>query len=142
MRLTVIPLFVTSIIFFSSCSWISEQLNQEPKKQPALSPAKKKISSSTPLAEGIEVVWQVPGEKVDGFVVRFGYSKDSLTNDVKIPVSSLSVAQDPEFGPTYRYVVKDIEANRPIFVTLAAFRGEGLSEFSEIFEAGPLPAKK
>jgi hypothetical protein len=82
--------------------------------------------------EGIEITWEVPGEPVDGFVIRYGQSRGALSNEVKIAAGDLREESDPEYGPVYRYLIKDVSNATPLFVSIAAYKGDRISNFSDV----------
>jgi hypothetical protein len=81
--------------------------------------------------EGTEVTWESPSEPVDGFVVRYGEDPKRLDKEVKLSASDLKEEQDPEFGKVYRYVIRNTSPIKPLYVSIAAFKGDRLSDFSE-----------
>jgi hypothetical protein len=82
-------------------------------------------------SSGVEVTWEVPSDPVDGFVIRYGQDKAQLAKEVTILLSELRAERDSQYGPVYRYVIQDITSDQPIYVSVAAFKGETISEFSE-----------
>jgi hypothetical protein len=91
-------------------------------------------SENTKKNQGIQLTWEVPGEAVDGFVIRYGENKSSLSKEIKLTTSQLLEESDPEYGPVYRYVLKDVPAAGPMFFSIAAYKGDRISNFSEILE--------
>jgi hypothetical protein len=83
---------------------------------------------------GTEVVWEVPSEPVDGFIVRYGADPQHALREVKLPISSLREDRDPEYGPVYRYIIRSAPPTKLLYVSIAAFKGETVSEFSELVE--------
>lgn len=92
---------------------------------PAATPADK---------SGVEVLWEIPAEPVDGFVIRYGYDRASLLQEKKVSASQLERFEDARFGFVYRFVLKDVEPNKPVFVSLTAFNGSKLSAPSPAFQ--------
>ena len=43
--------------------------------------------------------------------------------------------RDPEFGPVYRYLIRDVENAQKLFVSIAAIKGQSVSNFSQVLEA-------
>lgn len=90
---------------------------------------------SQPLIEktstGIEVTWEVPSEPVDGFVIRYGEDRTQMNKETTILLSELRQERDEQYGPVYRYVIRDISSDSPIYVSVAAFKGDIISDFSE-----------
>jgi hypothetical protein len=110
---------------FSGCSLVENLLGAGPEV------TEQKTSSSRPNEGGIppvqvekrlglQVTWQVPSEP------------EELTTEKRITVDSLLREDDPEFGPVYRYTVSDIAPQSALFVSIAAYKGDRLSEFSEV----------
>ena len=122
---------------FSGCSLVENLLGAGPEV------TEQKTSSSRPNEGGIppvqvekrlglQVTWQVPSEPIDGFILRYGEKPEELTTEKRITVDSLLREDDPEFGPVYRYTVSDIAPQSALFVSIAAYKGDRLSEFSEV----------
>ena len=89
---------------------------------------------------GVEVTWEVPSEPTDGFVIRYGEDKTRLLKEVIVARSELREESDPQFGPVYRYTIRDVSHDRSIFVSIAAFRGDTVSDFSDVMEESKRPA--
>jgi hypothetical protein len=95
----------------------------------------KRSGITQPLIEkktsGIEVTWEVPSEPIDGFVIRYGEDKAQLTKETTILKSELREERDPQYGPVYRYTIRDVPSEAPLYVAVAAFKGDILSDFSD-----------
>lgn len=85
--------------------------------------------------QGIEVTWEMPSEPVDGFIIRYGSSPSSLSKEVTISARDIKEERDPEFGPVYRYLIRDVENAQKLFVSIAAVKGQSISNFSDVLEA-------
>jgi hypothetical protein len=85
--------------------------------------------------QGIEVTWETPSEPVDGFIIRYGTSPNSLTKEVTISAADMREERDPQYGPVYRYLIRDVENSKKLFVSIAAVKGQAVSNFSEVLEA-------
>jgi hypothetical protein len=85
--------------------------------------------------QGIEVTWETPSEPVDGFIIRYGSSPSSLTKEVTISSADIREVNDPEYGPVYRYLIRDVESSKKLFVSIAAVKGQSISNFSDVLEA-------
>jgi hypothetical protein len=86
-------------------------------------------------SNGIEVTWEVPSEPVDGFIIRYGDSPATLAREVTISSADIREETDPEFGPVYRYLIRDAADASRLFVSIAAVKGQAVSNFSEALEA-------
>lgn len=85
--------------------------------------------------QGIEVLWETPSEPVDGFIIRYGSSPNSLTKEVTLSATDIKEVNDPEYGPVYRYLIRDVENAKKLYVSIAAVKGQVVSDFSEVLEA-------
>ncbi len=72
---------------------------------------------------------------VEGYVIRYGSSRDNLENEVTIYTSELESLPDENHGMVFRYYITDIPADQPIFTEVTAFQGELQSEASDVYEA-------
>ncbi len=137
----------------AGCSYIPAipYLNENPTTQPAevaaanvppSRPSEAVATTSVPVhgidatlaSSDVEILWEVPEDTVDGFVVRYGTSRNQMTNEVKLTAAQLELRTDAERGNIYRHVLRDIPADREIFVDIAAFRGAEVSPPSRVFE--------
>ena len=98
----------------------------------ALKPRSTSNDNTAPNA--VELLWQIPTQPVDGFVIKLGYSRDHLDKELRVTTSALERFEDPKHGYVYRYVLSDIPRTHPLYVTIAARRGDAVSAPSEIFE--------
>jgi hypothetical protein len=85
----------------------------------------------------VEVIWAIPQEPVDGYIVRYGYNREDLKFEEKIASAKLDRYEDPQYGFVYRHVLKDVPPNSTVFVTLSAYTGKKISPPSPAFEVGP-----
>ena len=83
---------------------------------------------------GVEVLWEIPQEAVDGFVVRYGYDRSHMDHELKLTKADVSEVNDPEFGRAFRYVIQPTASEKPLFVSIASYKGELISDFSEVIE--------
>lgn len=91
----------------------------------------------TKKSVGLEVTWEVPAEPVDGFVVRYGTDRNNLSRESTVFLSELREERDDTYGPVYRYTIPNIKEISPIFVSVAAFKGDVISNFSDTIAETP-----
>lgn len=124
LAITLLVLTVTS-----GCSLIFDPSS---KKVPSRRDENGSVTS--PVLEqtesGIEVTWEVPSDPVDGFVIRYGEDKDNLTKEATIFKSELREERDSQYGPVYRYILRDASKTGKTYVAVAAFKGDVISDFS------------
>jgi len=81
----------------------------------------------------IEVLWQIPTQPVEGFIINYGFDKTALDQHVKIATQDLEKFEDPKYGFVFRYVLGDIPLSKTIYVSIAAYNGSKVSRPSEVF---------
>lgn len=126
----------TALLFASGCSLFNSSPNandsQRVVEEKALVDAQ---TAPEAPKQGIEVTWEMPSEPVDGFIIRYGSSPGALSKEVTISSRDIKEERDPEFGPVYRYLIRDVETAQKLFVSIAAVKGQSISNFSEVLEA-------
>lgn len=137
------PIILVTLVILSGCSLLFDRAPGGGKGA-ADSGASERGSGiregSIPVIQkklsGIEVMWEVPSDPVDGFVIRYGEERDKLNREATIFRSELREERDSDYGPVYRYILRDIPADSRIFVAVAAFKGEAVSDFSDVVAEG------
>lgn len=87
---------------------------------------------------GVEVLWSVSDEDIDGYILYYGDDSDKLTKEKRLPLDKLKKEQNTEHGTVFRYILTDVPEDESMFVSIAAYRGELVSEKSKTFEVGLL----
>jgi hypothetical protein len=125
-----------SLLFASGCS-LFQSSSPEPDSAKLLEEKALVEAQHAPEApkQGIEVTWETPSELVDGFIIRYGSSPNALTKEVTISSSDIREVNDPEYGPVYRYLIRDVDNVKKLFVSIAAVKGQAISNFSDVLEA-------
>jgi hypothetical protein len=85
----------------------------------------------------IEIIWSIPDQPVDGFVLHYGTEPGQLSSEMKISVADLEKYQDPERGAVYRYILSNVPPNKPVYVALSSYLGDASSSMSEVQEIRP-----
>lgn len=138
--------YVATFLVTTACSpkgFVSARIsaeNSQPDQNPhttpveieALKPTEKSQTKDAPSS--VELLWQIPTQPVDGFVIKLGYSREHLDKELRVNTSNLERFEDPKHGYVYRYVLRDIPRSHPLYVSMSAFRGENVSPASEVFE--------
>lgn len=137
MTKTLYPIALSlSLLFASGCSLFQ---SSPQKSDSSILLEEKAIIEAQHAPEapkqGIEILWETPSEPVDGFIIRYGSSPTSLTKEVTISASDIREVNDPEYGPVFRYLIRDVENSSKLFVSIAAVKGQSVSDFSEVLEA-------
>ena len=82
----------------------------------------------------IEVLWVVPKDPVDGFIIYYGYDRSDLRFMEKVYTSDIETVDDGQFGHVHRYALENVPPQKAMFVAISAFNGEQISERSPVFE--------
>lgn len=85
----------------------------------------------------VEIVWQIPAEPVDGFVISYRFDNGAPGKEIRVSPGELGKYEDDKVGFVYRYLLHDIPSNRGILVSIAAFRGGEVSKPSQIVKVEP-----
>ena len=122
----VLPLFLLIVIFLvAGCAVQSDQAEPEVPE----------IDTGTDTAlkqSDVEIVWQVPEESVDGFVLYYGYEEAALDSEVSVSVDQIEQLDDPDYGKLYRYVLEGVVPDKTVYVAIASVQGDTTSERSEV----------
>jgi hypothetical protein len=92
---------------------------------------------AAPSRTNVELVWQVPEDPVDGFIVHYGFQRGSLDHEIKVPSAQLERFEDPSYGFVFRYVLKEVPADETVYVAIAAYKGNTVSQTGDVFEVKP-----
>lgn len=128
-RLLLATLALVFINLQGCSSWFNLGAPEAPKTGAGNSSLSQPVLEKT--TTGIEVTWEVPSEPVDGFVIRYGENKTQMLKEATILLSELRQERDEQYGSVYRYIIRDINSDQPVYVSIAAFKGDVISEFSD-----------
>ena len=95
-------------------------------------------TGQTATTPDVLVIWAIPTTPVDRYTIRYGFTRDSLTESLNVTTDSLEKYQDPVHGFVYKYILKGVPEDRTIFVSLIAHTGSDSSPPSAVFE---IPAR-
>jgi len=125
--LCLIPLFACSTLERGTDSKATPASDASQRRSGARE--KNPTKARSPI-EGAQVTWESPSEPVDGFVIRYGETPQKLEKELRVATSELHQEDDPEYGPVYRYVIRNVPKSSNLYVAVAAFKGERISDFS------------
>jgi hypothetical protein len=80
----------------------------------------------------VEILWQVPGEAVAYYHLRYGTEKNALNKKAKVAVRDLEKVDHPDHGSLYRYVLPGVPAEKTVYFTIQAENQFGLSPESPV----------
>jgi hypothetical protein len=134
-----LPLSLLLFVTLNGCTLFNNERGMSPVRDADLPTSQQGSEESSVVSpgptrktvDGTEITWESPSEPVDGFVIRYGEDPKRLDKEVKLSATDLREEQDPEFGKVYRYVIRNVSPVKPLYVSIAAFKGDRLSDFSE-----------
>lgn len=128
---------------FNSTANPAETSAESPTESPAQlpPPTEQQVKSDE---SSVEIIWAIPQDPVDGFIIRYGITKAKLDHELKLKTNEIEKFQDPSHGQVYRHRIEKLSSREPVFVSLIAFtstptKGEVLSSPTEIIEVAPAP---
>jgi len=117
----------------------------EKEKQEASQPAETARISIEQLRKeserevpGLEILFEVPSLAPEAFLIHYGYSRDNLNFEQKIPVAELVQVEHPQFGTVYRYVLENIPPDKTVYLSLSSMSGSEILPPGQVFEVEPL----
>lgn len=133
--------FITISLICSACGLLDSTPPAEEAviSTPFKSPSSKvstpnQAESPNPETESAEVVWRDNPELADGFIIKSGPAKDSLGAEVRVRKEEVQSQFINSTEAHYRYVLKDIPRGAKLYVSIASFKGDSTSPFSEARE--------
>ena len=138
MRRSSLTFLVLISLIFSGCSlWrgksgSDEQQTGNGKSQQLSKVGIRQGADRNPVTD-VEILWGIPAQPVDGFVIYYGYEAENLPYQQKVAVGDLGKFEDDKFGFVYRFVLKGIPANKDLKVSIAAISDGKITPPSDVF---------
>ncbi len=144
-----IQLFWPSLVMLfslSGCSYFSDQQAPPVPPQTLQAPQEQAAPEAVSAMEVpdkqqarldknyIEILWAIPSDSVDGYLIRYGYARDKLEFERKLSLDQVETFEDAKHGFVYRHLLEDIAPDKKLYLSLVSLRGELQSEPSEILE--------
>ena len=82
----------------------------------------------------IEVVWAIPDEKVEGYVINYGFEANQMDRVIKLKSANLEKFEDKNYGFVFRYVLSGIPRARTVYIAISAYNGTMVSAPSKVFK--------
>ncbi len=118
----------------------AEKNAQHPIKTSAghvsIEPMATPVPTESPYSK-VELIWAVPPQSVEAFVIYYGTDAATLDQQVKVVVTDLDKYEDPEKGQVFRYVLDNLPKKQSVFFSVAPVSGETVSERSPVVEVTP-----
>jgi hypothetical protein len=82
---------------------------------------------------GVEVTWDVPEESVDGYIIYSGTEENVFDSEIHVKLAELQTLLPNK----YSYIIAPVNPEKPLYVAIAAKKGESVSPKSEAQELRP-----
>ncbi len=138
MKIKTVKLFcLLLVITFSSCSFfqnkpttdVNESLDTKEQTETIINEKLKNTDNNS----DVEILWLIPDEPTDGFILSYGFSEDKITNDLKLFSDQITVISDPVYKKVYKHILRGFPKNKIIYLQLVAFKNGEFSKPSKIF---------
>lgn len=150
-RHKIIPLLL-ALCCTSACSFWTGPVEEPKEAEPSseISPATPAPAKALPETSSVEVkelvppkkqpthveiIWAVPKEQVDSYVIRYGYDISHLDQQVIVYRSALHEEKHAKHGSVFRYVIEKVKPGRQIYVSMWSVRGDESSAPTAVMEA-------
>ena len=90
----------------------------------------------------VEILWAIPKEPVDSYVIKYGLDEELLDKQLSLKVAEIEKYEDEKFGFVFRHLVSDVPQDRAIFVAIASEKDGKRSEFTNVFKVNPSERKE
>jgi hypothetical protein len=140
MKNSLLALLVGASLSVSGCSLFESKPSN--KAAGAEQAARSLATLVKKTTSGLSITWEVPSEPTDGFIIRYGDDRAQLSKELVIMTSDLQEEQDAQAGPVYRYIIKNVPRDKQLYVSIAAFKGGTVSDFSEPAQESSAPAQQ
>lgn len=82
----------------------------------------------------VELVWEIPSGSVEGYIIRYGLSREQMTQELKLKADEPQKITSADGIERYRYMLPNIPSDKPIYLSIAAIGPNGESAPTEVFE--------
>jgi hypothetical protein len=80
----------------------------------------------------VEILWALPETPVDAYILRYGYDKENLSEELRIAADEVEIIEVEEYGKVNRFLLRHLPPGQSVFVSLASERAGKVSKFSEV----------
>ncbi|MEZ4754387.1 MAG: hypothetical protein R3A13_08785 [Bdellovibrionota bacterium] len=106
---------------------------KQEKRKPGSSVYVEKLQTpESTKPNAVVILWKVPTAAVDGYLLNYGFSGDTLEKQKTFKTSELETLDDPKAGLVFKIVLEEIPADKTLYYTVTAFTGEIFSDPSEV----------
>lgn len=96
--------------------------------------AENQLKNASSEINDLEVIWQIPKEKVSGYIIHYGEKVTHLENEISLKEIEIEKFQHPKHGLVYRHYIPNIKKDQKLFVAISAYNSDTVSEQSSAFE--------
>lgn len=143
-------LIISLVVLLSGCSWLGigdvaqppTRALEQPPQQQSPEPTTTNVSvsgtkSKKPGPTDIQIVWKVPLEPVDSFVIHYGYDATVLDKELRLDANLIERFNHPKHGPVYRFYLTGTDDQRPVYLSISAVKDTFVSKPTEVVVVNP-----
>jgi hypothetical protein len=82
----------------------------------------------------VEILWASSELLPDAYLIRYGFDRENLSEEIRVEANEVQQRQDPEYGLVNMYTLRNIPSQQSVFVSLANVVEGSVSSFSEVME--------
>lgn len=90
--------------------------------------------------DSVVIKWVVPEAKLDGYVIRYGFSATSLEYEERLDWGRIPIINDEAHGKIFVHNLLGLPTDKTIFVSLAGIKDDKVSKPTAIFSVSPTKA--
>lgn len=142
-KLILVSLVLVASICLSSCSIFgSDEFSNDNNTSDSYNSdnlttrTRKPKRSFTRNTNNIRLVWSIPPEPVDGFILNVSYNGSLSDTEIKIPVEELEKFDHPKYGFVFGYTLNGVFSDSGLKVTARSYLGDEVSPPGLVYAVG------
>ncbi|MCB0309743.1 MAG: hypothetical protein KDD42_00830 [Bdellovibrionales bacterium] len=92
-----------------------------------------KLVETEDADSNIEIVWEIPEEDVDEYIIRYGYTKDSLDFVKRLVPDQIDRVEEENHGTVFHYILEGFPPQKTVYITLESVKEGSYSAPTEVF---------
>lgn len=82
----------------------------------------------------VEIMWVVPAEPLDGYLIRYGFERDNLSYQLRVRWGDLTIQDTPSHGKVFVHLIESVPGNKTVYMTLSGIKDGELSSPTDVIE--------
>jgi hypothetical protein len=126
------------VCFATSCSFLSDKPKPRGVSLKKNELTKVNTKNNVPDFDSVRISWKVPNKGIDGYVIKYGYKPDMLSEKVVIQKEQLILEKTKENGAVYSYFLSNVNPKKNLYFKLHAFTGKVNSPNTVVYATMPV----